>query len=107
MFPRLAPHRVVGCGIQVPGGYDPEGFRARHRLDGRLLVYAGRREGAKRWEHLLESFARQLHDAMREPWTLITDRAPEDLVLPQTITIDRRDYEVLQALKALIEARVR
>ena len=71
VFPQLAPHRVVGCGIHVPGGYDPDGFRARHGLDGRLLVYAGRREGAKRWEHLLESFA-QATRRQHLPFTLVT-----------------------------------
>ncbi len=83
VFPRLAPHRVVGCGIQAPGGYDPEGFRARHGLDGRLLVYAGRREGAKRWDQLLEAFARA---ARRQhlPFTLVTMgvgevKPPEDV----------------------------
>jgi glycosyltransferase involved in cell wall biosynthesis len=71
VFPRLAPHRVVGCGIHVPGGYDPDGFRARHGLDGRLLVYAGRREGAKGWEQLLEGFARACR-RQHLPFTLVT-----------------------------------
>jgi glycosyltransferase involved in cell wall biosynthesis len=52
-----APHRVVGCGVPVPEHYDPDGFRRRHGLDGRFVLYAGRREGAKNWETLLESFA--------------------------------------------------
>jgi len=54
---RLAPHEVVGCGIEVPPGYDPAGFRARHHIDGRFVLYAGRREGAKGWEDLLAGFA--------------------------------------------------
>lgn len=58
VFERLAPHRVVGCGIHVPAGYDPEGFRDRHGIDGPFVVYAGRREGAKGWEQLLADFAR-------------------------------------------------
>jgi glycosyltransferase involved in cell wall biosynthesis len=71
VFPRLARHEVVGCGIQVPGGYDPDGFRARHGLDGRLLVYAGRREGAKGWEQLLAGFARAAGQ-QQLPFTLVT-----------------------------------
>lgn len=71
VFPRLGPHEVVGCGIEVPGGYDPEGFRARHGLKGPLLVYAGRREGAKGWEQLLAGLARA---TVRQqlPFTLVT-----------------------------------
>jgi glycosyltransferase involved in cell wall biosynthesis len=52
-----APHAVVGCGVEVPERYDPEGFRRRHGIEGRFLLYAGRREGAKGWETLLEQFA--------------------------------------------------
>src|SRR4029453_10128446 len=61
LAPRLvatpAPHALVGCGVEVPAGYDPEGFRRRHGIDGRFLLYAGRREGAKGWESLLEQLA--------------------------------------------------
>jgi glycosyltransferase involved in cell wall biosynthesis len=66
-----APHAVVGCGVEVPERYDAEGFRRRHGIEGRFLLYAGRREGAKGWETLLE----QLADlpAWREgPFTLVT-----------------------------------
>jgi glycosyltransferase involved in cell wall biosynthesis len=58
---RLGPvapeHRVVGSGVPIPDGYDPEGFRARHRLGSRpFLLYAGRREGGKGWDHLLRGY---------------------------------------------------
>ena len=53
----LAPHAVVGCGVEVPPRYDPAGFRARHGIPGRFLLYAGRREGAKGWDELLDAFA--------------------------------------------------
>jgi len=55
---RPAPHALVGCGVEVPERYDPEGFRRRHGIEGRFLLYAGRREGAKGWELLLEQLAR-------------------------------------------------
>ena len=66
-----APHALVGCGVEVPERYDSEGFRRRHGIEGRFLLYAGRREGAKGWETLLEQLARiwARHDL---PFTLVT-----------------------------------
>jgi len=57
VFGHLTPHAEVGCGIQVTSGYDPEGFRKRYGIDGRFVLYAGRREGAKGWGELLSGFA--------------------------------------------------
>lgn len=58
VVPHLAPHAVVGCGVELPTGYDPAGFRERHGLGDRpFLLYAGRREGAKGWDELLNAFA--------------------------------------------------
>lgn len=54
---RLPDHVVTGAGVEVPDSYDPEGFRARHQLERPFVFYAGRREGAKGWDHLLEAFA--------------------------------------------------
>ena len=66
-----APHAVVGCGVEVPESYDPDGFRRRHGIEGRFLLYAGRREGAKGWETLLEQFAGAT--VRRDlPFTLVT-----------------------------------
>jgi glycosyltransferase involved in cell wall biosynthesis len=50
-------HEVLGSGVHVPERYDPDGFRARHGIDGPFVLYAGRREGAKGWEWLLDTFA--------------------------------------------------
>ena len=71
LVPDLAPHAEVGCGVEVPAAYDTDGFRARHRIRGRFLLYAGRREGAKGWEELLDAFAAATvrHDL---PFTLVT-----------------------------------
>jgi glycosyltransferase involved in cell wall biosynthesis len=52
----LAPHSVVGSGIVVPAEYEPVGFRERHGLERPFVLYAGRREGGKNWERLLEMF---------------------------------------------------
>ena len=70
VFPRLAPHRVVGCGIEVPKSYDPAGFRARHGIEGPFVVYAGRREGAKGWDRLLQGFAAGVRRGL--PFKLVT-----------------------------------
>lgn len=49
-------HDVLGTGVHVPDRYDPDGFRARHGLDKPFVLYAGRREGAKGWEWLVDTF---------------------------------------------------
>ncbi len=68
----LAPHAVVGCGVEVPTTYDVEGFRARYGLGDRpFLLYAGRREGAKGWDELLAAFARAV-TRRGLPFTLAT-----------------------------------
>lgn len=51
-----ARHDVLGSGVHVPERYDPEGFRRRHGIERPFVLYAGRREGAKGWEWLLDSF---------------------------------------------------
>jgi glycosyltransferase involved in cell wall biosynthesis len=57
IFPQLAPHEVIGSGVDVPAAYDVEGFRRRHGIEGRFVLFAGRREGGKNWEALLDAFA--------------------------------------------------
>jgi glycosyltransferase involved in cell wall biosynthesis len=68
--PRLAPHQVVGCGVEVPEHYDPEGFKQRYELPDRFVLYAGRREGAKGWEEMLAAFARAVEGGL--PLSLVT-----------------------------------
>ena len=63
--------QVVGSGIDVPEGYDPEGFRRRHGIEGRFVLYAGRREGGKKWEWLLDAFARATR-RQQLPFQLVT-----------------------------------
>lgn len=62
---------LTGCGVRTPSHYDPEGFRQRHGIAGRFLLYAGRREGAKGWETLLEQFERATVRG-RLPFSLVT-----------------------------------
>jgi glycosyltransferase involved in cell wall biosynthesis len=72
----LAPHALVGCGVEVPERYDTDGFRRRHGIEGRFLLYAGRREGAKGWETLLEQLSRAV--VRRDlPFSLVTMGAGE------------------------------
>lgn len=68
---RPAPHALTGCGVEVPGTYDPDGFREKYGITGRFVMYAGRREGAKGWERLLEGFARAT-ERRGLPFTLVT-----------------------------------
>jgi glycosyltransferase involved in cell wall biosynthesis len=81
-----APHAVVGCGVEVPERYDTEGFRRRYGIEGRFLLYAGRREGAKGWETLLEQLA-GLGTWRDLPFTLVTMGA--GTVRPPTSIADR------------------
>ena len=52
----VAPHAVVGCGVEIPKAYDVDGFRERHGVTRPFVLYAGRREGAKGWEEFLGAF---------------------------------------------------
>ncbi len=81
-----APHALVGCGVEVPERYDPEGFRRSHGIEGRFLLYAGRREGGKGWEELLEQLAR-IAVRTRLPFSLVTMGAGE--VRPAAAIADR------------------
>jgi glycosyltransferase involved in cell wall biosynthesis len=83
IFPLGPRQRVTGSGIHVPERYDPEGFRARRGIEGRFVLYAGRREGGKRWEWLLDAFARAVRRS-RLPFQLVTMgtgevRPPDDI----------------------------
>jgi glycosyltransferase involved in cell wall biosynthesis len=47
---------VVGLGIEPSGTHDPARFRKKFRLPGPFLLYAGRREGSKNSDLLIEYF---------------------------------------------------
>lgn len=86
IFPRLAPHEVIGSGLTVPEHYDVEGFRARHGITERFVLFAGRREGGKNWERMLDAFA---HAVVREnlPFSLVTMGHGE--INPPAVIADR------------------
>jgi glycosyltransferase involved in cell wall biosynthesis len=71
LHPGLAPHRVVGSGVRIPERYDPDGFRARHGIDGRFVLYVGRRERGKNWDALLRGFERAVARGPL-PFSLVT-----------------------------------
>jgi glycosyltransferase involved in cell wall biosynthesis len=83
---RPAPHATVGCGVPVPAGYEPERFRRKYGIDGRFILYAGRREGAKNWEALLSTFATAV-ERRDLPFSLVTMGAGE--VRPPASVADR------------------
>lgn len=81
---RLPPRtEVVGSGIDLPSAYDPEGFRARHGIDGPFVLYSGRREWGKGWSDLVQAFAR-LVLTRDTPLRLVTTGAGP-LDLPPTL----------------------
>ncbi|WP_111766348.1 glycosyltransferase family 4 protein [Nakamurella deserti] len=83
----LAPNAIVGCGVEVPEVYDPHGFRARYDIDSPFLLYAGRREGGKNWEQMLEWFAAAY------------ERAPFDLKL---VTMGSGDVNPPESIRHLV-----
>jgi glycosyltransferase involved in cell wall biosynthesis len=64
-------HHLTGCGVTIPASYDPAGFRQRHSVESRFILYAGRREGGKGWETFLDQFARATIRAQL-PFSLVT-----------------------------------
>lgn len=64
------PWGIVGLGFDPPAGGDPERFRHRHRLEGPLLLYLGRKEAGKNVPLLLEYVARYRRTHQR-PLTLV------------------------------------
>jgi glycosyltransferase involved in cell wall biosynthesis len=71
IHPTLPPHETIGSGLAIPERYDADGFRRRHAIEGRFLLYAGRREGAKNWERLLAAFATATEHS-KLPFALVT-----------------------------------
>ncbi len=48
---------IVGAAVDVPPGYDPQGFIEKFGIDSPFIYYAGRREWGKGWQDLLAGFA--------------------------------------------------
>ncbi|MGH9182608.1 MAG: glycosyltransferase family 4 protein [Acidimicrobiales bacterium] len=103
-------HRVVGEGVPVAETYDPSGFRRRYGIEGDFVLYAGRREGAKGWEQLLEGYARAVR-RRRLPLSLVTVgvgevRPPADIadrVIDLGLVPDRDRDGALAAAAAYVQ----
>lgn len=54
--PLPAAHLVTGAGVEVPRGYQPDAFRARHDLERPFLAFVARREPEKGWDWLLDLY---------------------------------------------------
>jgi glycosyltransferase involved in cell wall biosynthesis len=70
LAPLPSEHPVVGCAVDVPATYDPDGFRERYDLDRPFVLYAGRREDGKGWRQVLHGFGA----------AILRHRLPIDLV---------------------------
>jgi glycosyltransferase involved in cell wall biosynthesis len=58
-FPlRGRPAVVAGMGVETPGAPDVTGFRARHRLSGSYVLYAGRIDAGKGCADMIASYER-------------------------------------------------
>jgi len=70
LAPLPAEHPVVGCAVNEPAVYDPEGFRERYGLERPFVLYGGRREGGKGWDQVVHGFGA----------AVVRHRLPLDLV---------------------------
>lgn len=62
LHPDLAPHAVLGSGVDEPADADPERFRTRYGIRGPFALYAGRREEGKAFAALVDDFLAALDD---------------------------------------------
>jgi glycosyltransferase involved in cell wall biosynthesis len=65
-----AEHPIVGCAVPIPEKYDADGFRERYNIERPFVLYAGRREGGKGWDSVIEGFGA----------AVLRHRLPMDLV---------------------------
>ena len=64
------PWGVVGLGFDPPPATDPAAFRRRHRLEGPILLYLGRKEAGKNVPLLIE-YVRRYRERYRDAPTLV------------------------------------
>lgn len=82
LHPDLAPHTVVGAGVNPPTAADPQRFRRRFGVDGPFVLYAGRREEGKAFSKLLDDFVAAA-ERVPEPIRLVV-AGPGAVRLPPT-----------------------
>lgn len=75
------PGLVAGMGVEEGGAPDIEGFRARHRLHGRYVAYAGRIDAGKGCAEMLAHYQRFRRERGAEVGLLLMGR----LALPEPL----------------------
>ena len=95
LHPDLAPHAVIGSGVEVPAAADASRFRARHGLTGPFVLYAGRREAGKGTSRLLDDFLAAVAHASL-PVTLVL-AGPGAVAIPDAAAGRIVDVGVLDA----------
>lgn len=70
------PGGVVGMGFEPPPPADPAAFRRRHRLEGPLVLYLGRKEAGKNVPLLLEYVTRYRETGGREVTLVLAGDGP-------------------------------
>jgi glycosyltransferase involved in cell wall biosynthesis len=88
------PWGVVGLGFDPPVAADPAAFRRRHRLEGPILLYLGRKETGKNVPLLIE-YARRYRERHRDAPTLVL--AGDGPVTAPPGTLGVRDLGYLDA----------
>jgi glycosyltransferase involved in cell wall biosynthesis len=97
---RAVPSSLCSWGLEPPAAADPGAFRRKHRIDGDLLVYVGRVEGAKGCGELV-AWARAAR--RRRPLTLallgqnVMGVGPEPGILPLGFVDDAEKDAALAA----------
>jgi glycosyltransferase involved in cell wall biosynthesis len=110
LHPDLAPLAVVGSGVDVPEGADPERFRVRHGVRDPFVLYAGRREAGKGFAALIDDFVAAV-DVGGSPLRLVL-AGPGAVRLPEAARhcvvdvglLDRQDRDdAMAAASAVIQ----
>jgi glycosyltransferase involved in cell wall biosynthesis len=108
--PDLARHVVIGAGVDVPTGYDPDGFRRRYGVDGPFVLYAGRREAAKGLRELLDGFVAAVeHDrlglrlVLAGPGRVAVPLRARDLVVDVGVLSARDRDDAMAAATAVVQ----
>ncbi len=100
---------VVGEGIPVPDGYDPERIRATRFLPERFLLAGGRREGAKGWDTLIEQYSWSVRNGVDLPLVIFGSgevRVDDDIkghIIDLGFVDDRDLADVFAAAEAYIQ----
>jgi glycosyltransferase involved in cell wall biosynthesis len=65
---------VIGEGVDVPEGADPQRFRAKYGIEGEFLLYSGRREWGKNVDVLVSNFGRYVNRTSKDLKLVLTGK---------------------------------